>query len=66
MALTDVGLGFCLLLAVYLTRKSFISLDWKWPLLAGIVTGAGWSIKYNGWLPLVVSLSGLIPWLLLR
>tara|TARA_R110000868_G_scaffold411787_1_gene710772 strand:+ start:72449 stop:74269 length:1821 start_codon:yes stop_codon:yes gene_type:complete len=66
VALTDVGLGFCLLLAVYLTWKSFISVDWKWPLLAGIVTGAGWSIKYNGWLPLVVGLSGLIPWVLFR
>ncbi|QDT93756.1 glycosyltransferase family 39 protein [Gimesia algae] len=66
VALTDVGLGFCLLLAVYLTWKSFIADDWKWPVLAGIVTGAGWSIKYNGWLPLAVGLSGLIPWLLFR
>tara|TARA_R100001132_G_C3275859_1_gene100185 strand:- start:13594 stop:15414 length:1821 start_codon:yes stop_codon:yes gene_type:complete len=66
VALTDVGLGFCLLLAVYLAWKSFLSANWKWPLLAGLATGAGWSIKYNGWLPLVVSLSGLIPWLLLR
>ncbi|WP_417386328.1 ArnT family glycosyltransferase [Gimesia sp.] len=66
VALTDVGLGFCLLLAVYLTWKSFISEDWKWPLLSGIVTGAGWSIKYNGWLPLAVGISGLIPWVLFR
>lgn len=66
VALTDVGLAFCLLLAVYLTWKSFRSDDWKWPVLAGIATGAGWSIKYNGWLPLAVGLSGLIPWVLFR
>ncbi|QDT45121.1 Dolichyl-phosphate-mannose-protein mannosyltransferase [Gimesia alba] len=64
-ALTDVGLGFCLLLGVYLIWKSDVSPGWKWPVLAGITIGAGWAIKYNGWLPLAVGLSGLIPWLLI-
>tara|TARA_R110002095_G_scaffold97122_2_gene85125 strand:+ start:156637 stop:158466 length:1830 start_codon:yes stop_codon:yes gene_type:complete len=64
-ALTDVGLGFCLLLGVYLIWKSYVLPDWKWPVLAGVTIGAGWAIKYNGWLPLAVGLSGLIPWLLI-
>lgn len=65
-ALTDVGLGFCLLLGVYLIWKSYLSRDWKWPVLAGVIIGAGWAIKYNGWLPLAVGLSGLVPWLLIH
>ncbi|MCA9015014.1 MAG: glycosyltransferase family 39 protein [Planctomycetaceae bacterium] len=64
-ALTDVGLGFCLLLGVYLIWKSYLSSEWKWPVLAGVTIGAGWAIKYNGWLPLAVGLSGLVPWLLI-
>ena len=63
-ALTDVGLGFFLLLGVYLIWKSYLSRDWKWPVLAGVTVGVGWAIKYNGWLPLAVGLSGLLPWLL--
>ncbi len=65
-ALTDVGLGFFLLLSVYLIWKSYLSLDWKWPVLAGVTVGAGWAIKYNGWLPLAVGLSGMVPWLLIH
>ena len=63
-ALTDVGLGFFLLLGVYFIWKSYLSRDWKWPVLAGVTVGAGWAIKYNGWLPLAVGLSGLLPWIL--
>ncbi len=62
-ALTDVGLGFFLLLGVYFIWKSYLSQDWKWPVLAGVTIGAGWAIKYNGWLPLAVGLSGVLPWL---
>lgn len=65
-ALTDVGLGFCLLLGVYLIWKSYVSPEWKWPVLAGVVIGAGWAIKYNGWLPLAVGLSGIVPWVLIH
>ncbi|MCH9725194.1 MAG: glycosyltransferase family 39 protein [Planctomycetes bacterium] len=65
-ALTDVGLGFFLLLSVYLIWKSYLSQDWKWPVLAGVTVGAGWAIKYNGWLPLAVGLSGVVPWLLVH
>ncbi|QDT95333.1 glycosyltransferase family 39 protein [Gimesia aquarii] len=62
-ALTDVTLGFFLLLSVYLIWKSYLSRDWKWPVLAGLTIGAGWATKYNGWLPLAVGLSGMLPWL---
>ena len=44
-ALTDVGLGFFLLLSVYLIWKSYLSQDWKWPVLAGVTVGAGWAIN---------------------
>lgn len=63
-ALTDVGLGFCLLLSVYFIWKSYLSREWKWPVLAGVTVGAGWAIKYNGWLPLAIGFFGLLPWLL--
>ncbi|QDT23825.1 ArnT family glycosyltransferase [Gimesia chilikensis] len=62
-ALTDVALGFFLLLSVYLIWRSWLSLDWKWPVLAGVAIGLGWSIKYNGWLPLAIGFSGIVPWL---
>ena len=62
-ALTDVALGFFLLLGVYLIWRSWLSLDWKWPVLAGVAIGLGWSIKYNGWLPLAIGFSGIVPWL---
>lgn len=65
-ALTDVALGFCLLLGVFLIWKSYLCLGWKWPVLAGAVVGAGWAVKYNGWLPLAVGLSGLVPWFLVQ
>lgn len=62
-ALTDVALGFFLVLSVYLIWKSYLSRDWRWPVLAGVTVGAGWATKYNGWLPLTVGLSGIVPWL---
>ncbi|QDV20922.1 Dolichyl-phosphate-mannose-protein mannosyltransferase [Gimesia panareensis] len=62
-ALTDVALGFFLLLSVYLIWRSWLSLDWKWPLLAGFAIGLAWSVKYNGWLPLAIGFSGIVPWL---
>lgn len=62
-ALTDVALGFFLLLSVYLIWRSWLSLDWKWPVLAGLAIGLAWSVKYNGWLPLAIGFSGIVPWL---
>ena len=61
-ALTDVPLCFWLLLAVYLFERSFRDLSWPTAIAAGISTGLAWWTKYNGWLPLAISLSGLMAW----
>lgn len=62
-ALTDVPLCFWLLLAVYFFERSFRDLSWPTAIFAGLTTGLAWWTKYNGWLPLAISLSGLIGWL---
>ena len=61
-ALTDVPLCFWLLLAVYLFERTFGDLSWPTAIAAGVTTGLAWWTKYNGWLPLAISLSGLIAW----
>lgn len=61
-ALTDVPLCFWLLLAVYLFERSFRDLSWPTAIAAGITTGLAWWTKYNGWLSMAISLSGLIAW----
>lgn len=33
-------------------------------LLAGFLTSLAWWTKYNGWLPLAIGISGLLPWLI--
>jgi len=64
-ALTDVLLCFWLLLAVYFFERAFRNLSWVFAVAAGITTGFAWWTKYNGWLPLAISLSGLLAWSLL-
>ncbi len=61
-ALTDVTLGFWLLLAVYFFEQAFHTLNPARAVIAGVVTGLAWWTKYNGWLPLAISLSGLLAW----
>ena len=61
-ALTDVPLCFWLLLAVYLFERTFRDLSWPTAIFAGFTTGLAWWTKYNGWLPLAISLSGLMAW----
>ena len=61
-ALTDVMLGFWLLLAVYIFEQAFRTLNPARAVIAGVVTGLAWWTKYNGWLPLAISLSGLLAW----
>ena len=61
-ALTDVPLCFWLLLAVYLFERGFRDLSWPTAIAAGVTTGLAWWTKYNGWLPLAISLSGLMAW----
>jgi hypothetical protein len=63
-ALTDVPLCFWLLLAVYLFERSFRDLSWPAAIAAGLTTGLAWWTKYNGWLPLAISLSGVTAWLM--
>ena len=61
-ALTDVPLCFWLLLAVYLFERAFRDLSWLTAIAAGFTTSLAWWTKYNGWLPLAISLSGLLAW----
>ncbi|MGQ0633180.1 MAG: glycosyltransferase family 39 protein [Planctomycetaceae bacterium] len=61
-ALTDALLGFWLLLAVHLAWLAFTRASWAWAVSAGCVTGLAWWTKYNGWLPLAISLAGLLAW----
>ncbi len=61
-ALTDVPLCFWLLLAVYLFERAFRDLSRPAAIAAGVITGLAWWTKYNGWLPLAISLSGLMAW----
>lgn len=61
-ALTDVPLCFWLLLAVYFFERSFRDLSWPTAIAAGLTTGLAWWTKYNGWLPLAISLSGVMAW----
>ncbi len=57
-ALTDVPVGFWLVLAVFLTWEAFRRGSFLWAGLAGLATGVAWATKYTGWLPLAVGLSG--------
>ncbi len=65
-ALTDVPLCFWLLLAVYFFERAFRYLSWAFAVAAGITTGLAWWTKYNGWLPLAISFSGVSAWLLFQ
>ena len=56
--LTDVPLGFFLVLAVWFTVEALASGRVRWAVGAGIATGLAWSTKYNGWLPLAILSSG--------
>jgi dolichyl-phosphate-mannose-protein mannosyltransferase len=56
--LTDVPLGFFLVLAVWLTVEALASGRLRWAVGAGVATGLAWSTKYNGWLPLAILSSG--------
>ncbi len=61
-ALTDVWLCFWLLAAVYFAWDALATGRWLPLLVAGVATGLAWWTKYSGWLPLAISLAGLIPW----
>lgn len=65
-ALTDVMLGFWLLLSAYCLWKSISEGSFGWAAAAGLSAAGAWWTKYNGWLPLAVGLAGTIPWLIQR
>jgi len=63
-ALTDVLLCFWVLLAVHLIWRS-LTRGGVWSAIgAGACTGLAWWTKYNGWLPLAIGWSALVPWLI--
>src|SRR4029078_1371889 len=66
-ALTDVLLGFWLVLAFDAIARSLLHSDVRWAIGGGLFTGLAWWTKYNGWLPLAIEAAALpLLWLLLR
>ncbi len=62
-ALTDPLLCLWMVAAVYGIWQSLVDGDWTWAVIAGLLTGAAWWTKYNGWLPLAIGISAAVPWL---
>lgn len=56
--MTDVPLGFFLLLAVGLLVEGVAGRRWLVSVAGGVATGLAWATKYNGWLPLTIFASG--------
>ncbi|MFK7818235.1 MAG: ArnT family glycosyltransferase [Planctomycetaceae bacterium] len=61
-ALTDVVLGFFLLLAVYLGTEAVRYRRLGQAVLAGLACGVAWWSKYSGWLPLAIVATGAAVW----
>ena len=59
-ALTDVLLLPWILLAVFLFERAVATRRLRPLLLAGLACGLAWWTKYNGWLPLLIGLGGII------
>jgi len=64
-ALTDVMLVPWMLLAVFLFERAVAARRPRLLLFAGVACGLAWWTKYNGWLPLLITLGGLILRLML-
>lgn len=62
-ALTDAPLLFFLLLAVWLASEAIARVDLRIAVAAGLATALAWSTKYNGWLAIVISVSGTVAML---
>ena len=65
-ALTDVYLGFFLLLAVYLGTEAVRDRRFGHAVLGGIACGLAWWCKYSGWLPVAIVGTATILWILLH
>lgn len=61
-ALTDVLLLAWCILALWLLWQAIAGGDYRFAVMAGIVTGLSWLTKYNGWLPLAVAAAALPLW----
>jgi dolichyl-phosphate-mannose-protein mannosyltransferase len=57
-ALTDAPMVFFLLLAVWLAVEALADRNLRLSAVAGFATGLTWAIKYNGWLPIAIAVSG--------
>lgn len=62
--LTDVMLTFWLILSIWQMWEALAHQRTMAAVAAGITTALAWWTKYNGWLPLAVSLGGLSLWFL--
>ncbi len=60
--LTDVMLTFWLILSLWLMWEALAHHRTMAAVAAGVTTALAWWTKYNGWLPLAVSLGGLTLW----
>lgn len=65
-ALTDATLTFWLTVATWLCWEAVERISWRWSIAGGIATGVAWSTKYSGWLPLAISLSAILAFLLVQ
>lgn len=65
-ALTDALLCFWLLAAIALFHRALMGQSLSAAAGAGLAAGAAWWTKYNGWLPLAITLAGAAAWLLME
>ncbi len=63
-ALTDPLLTLLLVLSVYMIWRSICQGGIISSVLSGLLVGAAWWTKYNGWLPLAIAVAGFVAWLL--
>ncbi len=59
-ALTDALLGMWWLAALLALRRACDSGRWSHSLLAGYLVGMAWYTKYNGWMPLAITIAAVI------
>ncbi len=62
MALTDVPALFFIVLSVALGSVAVYRRSGRLAILSGVACGCAWWIKYTGWLPLAILVSGSSAW----
>jgi hypothetical protein len=63
-ALTDPLLTLLLVLSVHMIWRVVCQGGLIVTIVSGLLVGAAWWTKYNGWLPLAIAAAGLVAWLL--